>query len=164
MSPYTVSARELDDDSRPVRAPGAKPPGWTTLPFWFGLLAVAGAVAMFLWSREYAGTLPSRDDDGYVEADGTLFAGYLALLLLWQLGIALLTWGWQLRYGASSLLWGASTALSLSVFGLYASTVFWAWGEFAFPIIGFLLLHASLLGLAAGVVCVIALFVQRRLS
>lgn len=159
MEPYRISASELGAAPSPVGAAPRARSRWTVLPLWCGLALVAGAVAMFLWARQYALALPApADPDAWTASDSTLSAAYFALLLLWQLGIALLTWGWQLRHGASTLLWIASSGLSLGVLAFWAAIAFVEAGGW-FSLIGFLLPGAGVLLLGSGVVCTIALLV-----
>lgn len=160
MEPYRISATDLAADPPFVGSGRGTPSRWTLLPLWGGLALIAGAVAVFLWAREYALALPAPvDPDDWLVSDPTLSAADFALLLLWQLGVALLAWGWLLRHGASTLLWIASTGLSLGALALVAAIAF-VEADGVFSLIGFFILPgAGILMLCAGVVSTIALLV-----
>lgn len=163
MGPYRVSSPEIGRDAPPTGVSRRSRAIFTGITLWCGLALLVGAVAVFFWARGYAEGLPApADPDEWLVSDPTLSAAHFALLLLWQLGIALLAWGWQVRHGASTLLWGASAGLSLGVLGMFAS-VACAEADGPLSVVGFFILPLpSLVGLGAGVVCAIALLVLGR--
>lgn len=136
-----------------------------TLLLWIGVLGLAGAVWVFADATAYVHSLPAPpvDEEGYALLSDPLHDAALMLsVVIWQLSLASLNFGWRRKFGSSDLLWIATAALALSPVMFVTGLMILSSPMEGGGILAVLLVLPPLPGMVIGLACTIRLIAMRN--